>query len=278
MPSRVPTAQRLAAGRRCRRRRPAGRAVYRTRARGGTVRRRQRCRAVALARRQQPLPVGTRGARSGDAAAVRHGRSRRRRQPCHGNPAQGAARDGAPAGGGGAAPGKAGNRAGDRDRRYRRHLAAGAGHRGIVRLRRTRAAGGGRASHARRPRRRRIAAAAPRRADARLRVHGARHGPAGRPRAEFFQRYRPGPSARSGCRCVSRHRTGCVLYADLTRTCRADGDPRRRRLRVPHRSAAAPGSGGDAALDRDPRRDFLLREHGPELGTRRHAEGASGGR
>ena len=58
----------------------------------------------------------------------------------------------------------------------------------------------------------------------------------------------------------------------------ADGGARRRRLRVPHRPAAAPRSGGHAAGRRPARRHHLLRKHGPELGARRHDQGAPGGR
>ena len=59
----------------------------------------------------------------------------------------------------------------------------------------------------------------------------------------------------------------------------SDGGARRRRLRVPHRPAAAPRPRRDAALHRTlPAAISLLREHGPELGARGHAEGAPGGR
>ena len=114
------------------------------------------------------------------------------------------------------------------------------------------------------------------------RVHGARHGQARRARTELFLRCGPRAAVRPGGANIHRtHRGRCqgrLRRAVCSRVGVADGGARRRRLRVPHRSAAAARSGGDPARRGGDRRHYLLREHGPELGARGDDQGAPGGR
>ena len=69
----------------------------------------------------------------------------------------------------------------------------------------------------------------------------------------------------------SRRRSTCASRA----AGEAAAGAHRRRLRVPHRSAAAPRSGVDPDRDLDRRGARLLREHRTELGARRHDQGAA---
>ena len=121
---------------------------------------------------------------------------------------------------------------------------------------------------------------ASRRARARQRLHRARHGQARRARTELLQRCRPRAAVRPGRRAsiTGERACGALLLPAGARSSGLDGSARRRRLRVPHRPAAAPRPVGHAALHRPAGGHRLLRKHGPELGTRRHAQGAPGGR
>ena len=82
----------------------------------------------------------------------------------------------------------------------------------------------------------------------------------------FYDRGRAG-AGRQG----RRHR---VLRADHARPGQAPAGAHRRRLRVPHRSAAAPRSGLDPDRDLDRSGAQLLRKRRPELGARRADQGA----
>ncbi len=77
------------------------------------------------------------------------------------------------------------------------------------------------------------------------------------------------PGAQRARRGVHPRHAGCV---------HPYGGAGRRRLRFPHRSAAAAGPGRHAARDQPAGGARLLREHGGELGARGHDQGAPGGR
>ena len=174
-----------------------------------------------------------------------------------------------------AAPRQGRGRAADRARRHRRRLA-------------------GRACHARAHRFRRCGA---RRGGA---LPAARRGRAGKAQARAI---RPDPEQGCGYVVLAMGKMGAhelnyssdidliVLYDETRRARRghragravrpphaqprqADAGAHRRRLRVPHRPAAAPRSGLDADRDLAAVGAELLREHRAELGARRDDQGA----
>ncbi len=249
---------------------------------GGAARRLPRCcaRLVATVRS------------SADLAAIRESTSVRAvisNWPRHrgASPLQGARRRLAGAGARShrscSSPCQAYRRVDHRNRRHWRHLAAGASHRhGSCELAGSRhcVARPWDASAAYRPRRWRPPSARSGEPGAWRWVHGARHGQAGRPRTELFVRCGPRAAVRSGGAnihgCNRRPRAWRVHLADRAWARGADGGARSRRLRVPHRSASAPRPVGHAAGGGDARSHHLLRKHGPELGTCRHDQGATG--
>ena len=109
-----------------------------------------------------------------------------------------------------------------------------------------------------------------------LRLHRARHGQDGRVRAQLFERHRSHRVLRRRLRRRSSPAPSRrVLRAAHARAGEAPAGAHAGRLRVPHRSAAAAGSGldPDRHLDRGGAR--LLRERRPELGARRADQGAA---
>ena len=112
------------------------------------------------------------------------------------------------------------------------------------------------------------------------RLHRARHGQARRRRAQLLERHRPDPAlrprgagARPATTQLSRHFVRGRAHAGA-----AHVGAHRRRLCLPHRPAAAARSRLDAARHLGPGGRALLRERRPELGARRHDQGAPGGR
>ena len=163
--------------------------------------------------------------------------------------------------------------------RYRRRLGAGAGHRARCRgWPRPRSATRSTTCCSPRTDAGEIALPDPARSRAGQRPDRARHGQAGRRRAELFQRYRPRPVLRSRRAPEPARRDRRHLHTLGARSGCHHGGARRGRLRLPHRSAPAPRPGRHAARRRAARRARLLREHGPELGARGHDQGAPGGR
>ena len=162
----------------------------------------------------------------------------------------------------------------DRARRPRRRLAGADGDRRADRVRRRRAqrrrrlplprGGGARpvAARGRRPRR------APR-------LHRPRHGQVRLGRAQLFERHRPHRLLRAR---ADPHRAGDraagLLRAPDARPRATDVGAHRRRLRVPHRPAAAPGCRRHADRPVDHGGAHLLRELRAELGARGAHQGA----
>ena len=171
-------------------------------------------------------------------------------------------------------PHEGGGRAADRARRYRRGLAGDAGHRAANQAGRRRGRQRGRLPV--------CGCAAPRQAQVfrgqgpcgTLRLHRARHGQDGSGGAQLFERYRPYRILRRGHPSI-RKRAGSVLRADHADAGEASATAHRRRLRLPHRSAAASRSRLDPDRGLHGVGARLLREPGAELGARRAHQGES---
>ncbi len=102
------------------------------------------------------------------------------------------------------------------------------------------------------------------------RLHRAGHGQDGRLRAQLFERHRSHRVLRpGGAGFAEGCRAGRAVRAPDAAAGEAAAGTHRRRLRVPHRSAAAARSGLDRDRDLDGGGALLLRKRRPELGARR---------
>ena len=202
---------------------------------------------------------------------ARRPRSRARRRAIHRTRRRPAGRRGD-----GAAPAQAPGGARCRRRRHRRGLVARAGDRRAQRLCLGLPGCADRfdppAARPRRPARHRHRSRG-------RRPHRARHGQARRRRAQLLERHRPDPALRPRGRGACRQRPAVAAF----RAGRAHAGPAHvgdlgRRLHLPHRPPAAPRPRLDAARHVGAGGRALLRERRPELGARRHDQGAPGGR